>query len=80
MIMSAQLSLYPLRQEHLSPAIQAVNEALRAAGLQPQVGAMSTLVTGDAATHMCGGAHGVCAGGRQGPGGGGLASSVKPHM
>jgi uncharacterized protein YqgV (UPF0045/DUF77 family) len=50
MIISAQLSLYPLRQEHLSPAIEAVSDALRAAGLQPQVGAMSTLVTGAAAT------------------------------
>jgi hypothetical protein len=27
MTISAQLSLYPLRQEHLSPAIQAVREA-----------------------------------------------------
>ena len=28
MVISAQLSLYPLRQEHLSPTIQAVREAL----------------------------------------------------
>jgi uncharacterized protein YqgV (UPF0045/DUF77 family) len=50
MIISAQLSLYPLRQERLSPAIQAVSEALKAAGLQPHIGTMSTLVTGEAAT------------------------------
>jgi uncharacterized protein YqgV (UPF0045/DUF77 family) len=49
MIISAQLSLYPLRQEHLSSAIQVVHDALTAAGLQPEVGPMSTLVTGDAA-------------------------------
>jgi uncharacterized protein YqgV (UPF0045/DUF77 family) len=48
MVISAQLSLYPLRQTHLSPAIQAVREALTAAGLQPEVGPMSTLVTGEA--------------------------------
>lgn len=50
MTISAQLSLYPLRQEHLSPAIQAVREALLAAGLQPHIGPMSTLVTGEVAT------------------------------
>jgi uncharacterized protein YqgV (UPF0045/DUF77 family) len=48
MVISAQLSLYPLRQEHLSPAIEVVRDVLSAAGLQPSVGPMSTLVTGDA--------------------------------
>jgi uncharacterized protein YqgV (UPF0045/DUF77 family) len=47
-VISAQLSLYPLRQERLTPAIQAVREALAAAGLQPEVGPMSTVVTGEA--------------------------------
>jgi uncharacterized protein YqgV (UPF0045/DUF77 family) len=47
MIISAQLSIYPLRQERLTPAIQAVSSALADAGLQPEVGPMSTLVTGD---------------------------------
>ena len=37
-----------MQQDHLSPAIQAVGETLREAGLQPQVGPMSTLVTGEA--------------------------------
>ncbi|MGE0821152.1 MAG: YkoF family thiamine/hydroxymethylpyrimidine-binding protein [Candidatus Binatia bacterium] len=46
MVISAQVSLYPLRQDHLSPAIEAVRHALDAHGLQPQVGPMSTLVTG----------------------------------
>jgi uncharacterized protein YqgV (UPF0045/DUF77 family) len=48
MLISAQVSLYPLRQEHLSPAIQAVGEAFSEAGLQAQVGPMSTLVMGEA--------------------------------
>jgi uncharacterized protein YqgV (UPF0045/DUF77 family) len=46
MPMSAQISIYPLRQEHLSPAIEAVRNALAAYGLHPEVGPMSTLVTG----------------------------------
>jgi uncharacterized protein YqgV (UPF0045/DUF77 family) len=46
MPMSAQISVYPLRQDHLSPAIETVRRALEAHGLQPEVGPMSTLVTG----------------------------------
>ncbi len=45
---SAQVSIYPLRQEHLTPAIQAVTTALEARGLHAEVGAMSTQVTGAA--------------------------------
>ncbi len=48
MVISAQFSLYPLRQEHLSPAIQAASEVLMAAGLHPEIGPMSTVVTGEA--------------------------------
>lgn len=48
-MISAQISVYPLRQERLSPAIQAVSDALVAAGLHPEIGPMSTLVTGEAA-------------------------------
>jgi len=48
MVISAQISIYPLRQEHLSPAIDAVKQALEMRGLQPELGAMSTVVTGDA--------------------------------
>lgn len=50
MIVSAQVAIYPLRQDRLSPAITAVSRALEAAGLRPEVGPMSTVVTGDAAT------------------------------
>jgi uncharacterized protein YqgV (UPF0045/DUF77 family) len=47
---SAQVSIYPLRQERLTPAIQAVTAALEARGLRPEVGPMSTQVTGAADT------------------------------
>jgi uncharacterized protein YqgV (UPF0045/DUF77 family) len=47
MIVSAQVAVYPLRQDRLTPAVTAVSTALQAAGLQPQVGPMSTLVTGE---------------------------------
>jgi uncharacterized protein YqgV (UPF0045/DUF77 family) len=48
MVISAQISIYPLRQEHLSPAIEAVRTALVVRDLRPQIGPMSTVVTGDA--------------------------------
>ena len=50
MIVSAQVAIYPLRQDRLTPAITAVSRALEAAGLRPEVGPMSTMVTGEAAT------------------------------
>lgn len=46
-IVSAQISIYPLRQEKLGPAVDAVRRALEARGLAPDVGSMSTTVTGD---------------------------------
>lgn len=48
MTVSAQVSVYPLRQQHLGPAVEAVRRALEAEGLEPEVGPMSTLVRGDA--------------------------------
>jgi uncharacterized protein YqgV (UPF0045/DUF77 family) len=48
MMISAQMSVYPLRQERLSPEIRALSDALRSAGLSPGVGSMSTIITGDA--------------------------------
>jgi uncharacterized protein YqgV (UPF0045/DUF77 family) len=48
MMISAQVSIYPLRQERLSPSVQAVSDALNSAGLSPDVGSMSTMVTGEA--------------------------------
>jgi uncharacterized protein YqgV (UPF0045/DUF77 family) len=46
-MIGAQISIYPLRQEHLSPTIQAVREVLEAHGLQPETGPMSALVVGE---------------------------------
>lgn len=47
MVTSAQISVYPLRQDSLGPAIEVVRSALAAHGLAPQVGPMSTIVSGD---------------------------------
>lgn len=48
MSMSAQISVYPLRQQSLGPAIEATRLALERNGLEPHVGSMSTVVRGDA--------------------------------
>jgi uncharacterized protein YqgV (UPF0045/DUF77 family) len=48
MIASAQISIYPLRQERLGPAVAAVGAALAGHGLTAQVGPMSTTVVGEA--------------------------------
>jgi uncharacterized protein YqgV (UPF0045/DUF77 family) len=48
MSVSAQISIYPLRQEHLGPAVEAIRDALERRGLEPVVGPMSTVVTADA--------------------------------
>jgi uncharacterized protein YqgV (UPF0045/DUF77 family) len=47
MTTSAQISVYPLRQEHLGPVVESVRSALEEHGLTPQVGSMSTTVTGE---------------------------------
>jgi len=47
-MITAQVSVYPLRQAHLSPAIDAVRRVLESRGLQPEIGAMSTVVVGEA--------------------------------
>jgi len=47
MIASAQISIYPLRQERLGPAVEAVRDALVAHRLRPEIGAMSTVVVGE---------------------------------
>jgi len=44
---SAQVSLYPLRQSELGPAIAQAIEAFRARGLEVKPGTMSTLVSGE---------------------------------
>jgi uncharacterized protein YqgV (UPF0045/DUF77 family) len=47
MTVSVQLAIYPLRQERLAPAVEAVQQALRDNGLQPVPGPMSTYVVGE---------------------------------
>jgi uncharacterized protein YqgV (UPF0045/DUF77 family) len=49
MIITAQISIYPLRQERLSPGVEAVAASLAARGLQSEVGPMSTVATGEIA-------------------------------
>lgn len=46
-VISAQVSLYPLGQEDLSPAIDQVLSIFHDRGLEVAPGAMSTLVSGD---------------------------------
>ena len=48
MAASAQIAVYPLRQQHLSPAVNAVAHALDAHGLHVETGPMSTRVVGEA--------------------------------
>jgi len=50
MTVSAQISVYPLRQPHLAPAVDAVLAELGARPLQVEPGAMSTLVSGETDT------------------------------
>ena len=47
MRLSAQISLYPLRQDHIGPAVECVRRVLEEHGLEPDVGPMSTLVWGE---------------------------------
>lgn len=44
---SAQVSVYPLRQDNLSPAVDAVVGALSRPGIERRTGEMSTVVWGD---------------------------------
>ena len=44
---SVQLSLYPLRQPHLGPAISKALDVFRARGLEVTSGSISTVVVGD---------------------------------
>ena len=47
MFIAAQVSIYPLRQARLSPAIERAQAAFRARGLSVQPGPMSTTVSGE---------------------------------
>jgi uncharacterized protein YqgV (UPF0045/DUF77 family) len=44
---SAQVSLYPLRQARLGPAVSKALEAFSARGLEVRPGTMSTVIAGD---------------------------------
>jgi uncharacterized protein YqgV (UPF0045/DUF77 family) len=46
-VISAQVSVYPLRQPHLGPTISRVLDALRGRGLDVRPGTMSTVVIGE---------------------------------
>jgi uncharacterized protein YqgV (UPF0045/DUF77 family) len=46
-VMTAQVSLYPLRQASVGPAIREAVRILREHGLQARIGEMSTLVWGE---------------------------------
>ena len=47
MNIQAELSLYPLRTKHIGNIISRFAEELRANGLKPETGAMSTIVKGE---------------------------------
>jgi uncharacterized protein YqgV (UPF0045/DUF77 family) len=47
MLVAAQVSLYPLRQENLSPAIGIALSIFREHGLEVSEGTMSTVVSGE---------------------------------
>jgi uncharacterized protein YqgV (UPF0045/DUF77 family) len=47
MALTAQVSLYPLRQPHLSAAIHKALDVFRSQGLEVVPGTMSSLVTGE---------------------------------
>ena len=46
MFLAAQISIYPLRQPSLSPAIEKALDVFRSHGLEVTIGAMSSLVLG----------------------------------
>lgn len=46
-MISAQISVYPLRQAHLTPAVQRLQAALAARSLHVESGPMSTLARGE---------------------------------
>jgi len=46
-VVSIQISIYPLRQAHLGPAIETALQAFRARSLDVRPGTMSTVIAGD---------------------------------
>ena len=47
MAVSAQIAIYPLRQERLGPAVEAVQQALSDSGVRVEPGPMSTYAVGE---------------------------------
>lgn len=47
MFLAAQVSIYPLRQAHFSPAIGKALDIFREHGLTQDMGAMSTVISGE---------------------------------
>jgi uncharacterized protein YqgV (UPF0045/DUF77 family) len=47
MFVAAQISVYPLRQKHLSPAIDNALSTLKERGLEVKEGTMSSVVSGE---------------------------------
>jgi uncharacterized protein YqgV (UPF0045/DUF77 family) len=47
MLVSAQVSIYPLRETRLSPSIETALAVFRERGLEVSPGAMSSIVSGD---------------------------------
>ena len=47
MNIQAEISLYPLRTDHIGNIISRFAEELRANGLKPEIGTMSTMVKGE---------------------------------
>ncbi len=50
MEVSAQFAIYPLGTAEIGPAIDAAVEAIRGHGLDPEVGPMSSMVSGSSGT------------------------------
>ncbi|MFH0847357.1 MAG: YkoF family thiamine/hydroxymethylpyrimidine-binding protein [Chloroflexota bacterium] len=47
MFLAAQISLYPLRQTHFTPGIKRAQEIFEKHGLTVEVGAMSSVLSGE---------------------------------
>jgi uncharacterized protein YqgV (UPF0045/DUF77 family) len=47
-VVRAQVSVYPLRQPHLAPAVETIRTAMEKRGLVVEVGAMSSQTAGEA--------------------------------
>jgi uncharacterized protein YqgV (UPF0045/DUF77 family) len=49
MLIEVQFSIYPVREEHISPFIERAVEIVKSAGLPVEVGAMSSTTYGESA-------------------------------